>query len=42
MEANLKWEINRLDAENRRLRDENVEVSARIDLEADLEQSKSL
>ena len=32
---NLQWEVNRLDAENTRLRD-----SALVDLEAELEQSK--
>jgi len=37
---NLQWEVNRLDAENRRLRDGDAEVSARVDLEAELEQSK--
>ena len=37
---NLQWEVNRLDAENRRLRDENADGSARVDLEAELEQSK--
>ena len=31
---NLQWEVNRLDAENRRLRDDNPETAARVDLEA--------
>ena len=38
---NLRWEVNRLDSENRRLRDEKADVSARLDLEAELEESKA-
>ena len=37
----LQWEINRLDAENRRLREGNPEASERVDLEAELQQAKS-
>ena len=37
---NLQWEVNRLDGENQRLRDEDAEASVRVDLEAELEQSK--
>ena len=37
---NLQWEVNRLDAENRRLRDDNPETAARVDLEAELEWAK--
>ena len=37
----LQWEVNRLDAENRRLRAENPVVSEQVDLEAELEQSRS-
>ena len=36
----LQWEVNRLDAENRKLRGEDAEAGARIDLEAELEQSR--
>ena len=36
----LKWEANRLEAENRRLREENPEQSRVVTLEAELEQSK--
>ena len=38
---NLQWEINRLDAENRRLRSEHPDVSQCVDLEIKLEQAKS-
>ena len=38
---NLQWEINRLDAENRRLRDADLEASSRVDLEAELQQSRA-
>ena len=38
---NLKWEVNRLDAENRRLHDGNPEATARVDLEDELEKSKA-
>ena len=37
----LQWEINRLDAENRRLRADDPAASERVDLEAELEQSRS-
>ena len=36
----LQWEVNRLDAENRILRSENPDRSARVDLEIKLEQTK--
>ena len=36
----LQWEVNRLDAENRRLRADNPTASERADLEAELEQSR--
>ena len=38
---NLQWEVNRLGAENRRLRDEDQEASSCVDLEAELQQSKA-
>ena len=38
---NLKWEVNRLGAENRRLRDEDLDVSSRLDLETELQQSNT-
>ena len=37
----LQWEVNRLDVENRRLRDGDVEASSRLDLEAEFEESKA-
>ena len=37
----LQWEINRLDAENRRLRADDPVASERVDLVAELEQSRS-
>ena len=37
---NLKWEVNRLDTENRRLREANQEAVVLMDLETELEQSK--
>ena len=37
----LQWEIHRLDAENRKLRSGNPEASDRLDLEAELEQTKA-
>lgn len=36
----LQWEVSRLDAENRKLRDGDVEASKRVDLEAELDQLK--
>lgn len=36
----LQWEVSRLDSENRKLRDANVEASERVDLEAELDQLK--
>ena len=36
----LQWEVNRLDAENLKLRSQSEEAGARVDLEAELEQSK--
>ena len=36
----LQWEVDRLDAENRRLRAGDAEASLHVDLEAELEQSK--
>ena len=38
---NLQWEVNRLDAENRRLRDGDPEASSCVDLEAELQHSKA-
>ena len=38
---NLQWEVNRLDAENRRLWDGDAQASSRFDLEAELEESKA-
>ena len=38
---NLKWEVNRLDVENRQLREADTEASKLVDLQADLEQSKA-
>ena len=38
---NLQWEVNRLGAENRRLRDGDPETSSRLDTEAELQQSKA-
>ena len=37
---NLRWEVNRLDVENRRLRAEDQEASKRVDLEAELEETR--
>ena len=37
---NLRWEVNRLDAENRKLRSGNPDAGERVDLEAELEQTK--
>ena len=37
---NLQWEVNRLRAENQRLRDTDVEAGARVDLEAELRASR--
>ena len=37
----LQWEVNRLDAENRRLRADNPAASEQVDIEAELEQSRS-
>ena len=37
----LQWEANRLEAENRRLREEHPEESRAVTLEAELEQSKN-
>ena len=37
----LQWEVNRLDAENRKLRAEYPVASECVDLEAELEQSRS-
>ena len=37
---NLRWEVNRLDVENRRLRAEDQEASKCVDLEAELEQAR--
>ena len=36
----LQWEVNRLDAENRKLRDEKPEQGDRLDLAAELERAK--
>ena len=37
---NLQWEFNRLDVENRRLREADTEVCKLVDLQTELEQSK--
>ena len=37
---NLKWEANRLDAENRKLRDERPAASTLVDLESELERAR--
>ena len=37
---NLQWEVNRLDAENKKLRSANESVSRCVDLELELQQSK--
>ena len=37
---NLQWEAHRLDAENRKLRSENLKASNRLDLESELEHTK--
>ena len=37
----LQWEVNRLEVENRRLREGDAEASARVDLEGELERSKA-
>ena len=37
---NLKWEVNRLDVENRRLREEDPAARERVDLESELQQAK--
>ena len=37
---NLLWDVNRLDAENQRLRASDEEAGLRVDLEAELEQTK--
>ncbi len=36
----LQWEMNRLDAENKNLRDEHPEVKERIDLATELEKAQ--
>ena len=36
---NLQWEVNRLQAENRILRDQDTEVSKRVDLMLQVEQA---
>lgn len=36
----LQWEVNRLDAENQKLRSQDPEGSARVDLQAELEQAQ--
>ena len=37
---NLQWEVNRLDAENRRLREQDPETTSRVDCETELERAK--
>ena len=37
---NLQWEVNRLGAENQKLRSENPERSARVDFEAELDEAR--
>ena len=37
----LQWEVNRLEVENRRLREGDAEASVRVDLEGELERSKA-
>ena len=36
----LQWEVNQLDAENQKLRDEKPELGNRLDLAAELERAK--
>ena len=36
---NLQWEVNRLEAENRILRDQDTEASKRVDLTLQVEQA---
>ena len=36
---NLQWEVNRLSAENQKLRSENPHLSARVDLKAELDEA---
>lgn len=38
---NLQWEVNRLGAEHQRLRDGDLDLSSRLDLETELQQSKA-
>ena len=38
---NLRWELNRLDVENRRLQSENPDLGTRLDLETELKQAKN-
>ena len=38
---NLQWEVNRLGAENRQLREANPEASCHVDLEAELQHSRA-
>ena len=38
---NLQWEVNRLDVENRHLREADTEASKLVDLQTELEQSKA-
>ena len=38
---NLQWEVNRLGAENQKLRSEYPDLSARVDLETELERAQS-
>ena len=37
----LQWEVHRLDVANRKLRSSNPEASERLDIESELEQTKS-
>ena len=39
---NLTWEVNRLDAENQRLREGDPAASERVDLESELQQTRAI
>ena len=41
LRTRLQWEVNRLEVENRRLREGDAEAGARVDLEGELERSKA-
>ena len=37
---NLEWELNKLDAENRKLQSDNLDLGERVDLEGELKQAQ--